>query len=125
MKYALDPNGDYYSKSDIANLFKRPVSFVNKLLDLDMPCIIVCRNLLIPKEAFWKWIGTEVQSGERIITIRQMAKELGVSNASAYRIKNRLPKSIVINVGRQCFVLKNALSQYMQHESITNKGGKL
>lgn len=125
MKESL-PN--LYTKKNIADLFGRPEHFVKTLFTMGLPHSYLSGHAVVSKKAFWEWIGYEepdLKNGSPFITLRTLAKETDMSKSAAYRMKDRLPDSVLLRFGNQFFVIKDRFYDWLLEESKQNPGGRL
>lgn len=116
-----------YTKKELAKLFDRPESFVDRLFKMGLPHCIACGGKEVVKKDFWNWMNHEEPTSDKsiIVNVRKLAKEHGWSKSAAYRMKDRMPKDVVFNVGRQCFIFTDKFYAWMSEQSKINPGGRL
>ena len=116
-----------YTKKELAEIFHRPESFANHLFKMGLPDIVVCGHAEVTKRVFWEWMKHEAPdpNEEIIVNVRELAKAHGWSKSAAYRLKDRMPKNVVFNVGRQSFIFKDRFYDWMEEQSKKNPGGRL
>lgn len=113
-------SSDFYTTKEIADMFKRPEFFTNKLFEMGLPSVTICRKKKVFKNVFWNWIGIKEPDDPKMtfITVREMAAEIGISYASAYRMVSRLPYGVVLKCGAQYFVFKERLYDWLSKTKI-------